>query len=119
GRAAHAGRNPEDGRNALRAAADAIRAVDALNGARDGVTFNVGYVHGGGALNVVPELCVFKFNVRTARADDECWVQEQLDLILARTRRDGIRFELRGGFTRPPKVVDGQTQKLMDWLGDC
>lgn len=119
GKAAHAGRNPEDGRNALRAAADAMRAVDALNGERDGVTLNVGYVHGGGALNVVPDLCVFKFNVRTARADDEGWVQEQLHRILTNAQRDGIRFELRGSFTRPPKVVDDRTRKLMDWLGDC
>jgi glutamate carboxypeptidase len=119
GRAAHAGRNPEDGRNALRAAAELIRAVDALNGTRDGVTFNVGYVHGGGALNVVPDLCVFKFNVRTAAPDDQCWVQEQLDLILARAQRNGIRCALRGGFTRPPKIVDAQAQTLIDWLGDC
>ncbi|MES0873718.1 hydrolase [Sinimarinibacterium thermocellulolyticum] len=119
GRAAHAGRNPEDGRNALRAAADVIRAVDALNGVRDGVTLNVGYVHGGGALNVVPDLCVFKFNVRTARPDDECWVQEQLDLILTRAQRDGVSFELRGGFTRPPKIVDARAHTLIDWLGDC
>jgi glutamate carboxypeptidase len=119
GRAAHAGRNPEHGRNALRTAADTMRAIDTLNGLRDGVTFNVGYVHGGGALNVVPALCVFKFNVRTAKPDDECWVQEQLDLILSRAQGDGIRFELRGGFTRPPKIVDARAQTLIDWIGDC
>ena len=116
GVAAHAGRNPEAGRNALRAAADLITAVDHLNGRRDGVTFNAGYVHGGGPLNVVPDLCVFKFNVRTAQADDACWVQDQLDLILTRAQRDGIRCELRGGFTRPPKVVDARQQRLMDQI---
>lgn len=63
GRAAHAGRNPEAGRNALCAAAGIIQAIDRLNGQREGVTFNPGYAHGGGALNVVPDLCVFKFNV--------------------------------------------------------
>ncbi len=119
GRAAHAGRNPEEGRNALCAAADLIRAVDALNGTRDGVTFNVGYVHGGGPLNVVPDRCVFKFNVRTAQPDDAAWVRAQLDLLLTHAQRDGIRFELRGGFTRPPKIVDARAQTLIDWLGDC
>lgn len=119
GRAAHAGRNPEAGRNAVRAAADVIAAVDALNGCREGVTFNAGYVHGGGPLNVVPDLCVFKFNVRTAQPSDTCWVEEQIDLILTRAQRDGIRFELRGGFTRPPKVVDQRQQQLMDLLTDC
>lgn len=119
GRAAHAGRNPEEGRNALRAAAEVIARIDDLNDRRNGVTFNPGYVCGGGPLNVVPDLCVFKFNVRTAQPDDACWVQEQLDLILTRARRDGIRFELRGGFTRPPKAVDAGAARLMDWLGDC
>ncbi|MEQ1437785.1 hydrolase [Fontimonas sp. SYSU GA230001] len=119
GIAAHAGRNPEAGRNALRAAAEVIAAVDRLNGERDGVTFNAGYVHGGGPLNVVPDLCVFKFNVRTAQADDAHWVQGRLDRILAHAQRDGIRCELRGGFTRPPKLVDARQQRLMDLLADC
>lgn len=119
GRAAHAGRNPLDGRNAVRAAADALAAIDRLNDGREGVTFNPGYVHGGGPLNVVPELCVFKFNVRTAQPSDTCWVEEQLEQILTLAQRDGIRFELRGGFTRPPKVVDARQQRLMDLLADC
>lgn len=119
GRAAHAGRNPEQGRNAVRVAADLISAIDQLNGQRVGVTFNPGYVHGGGALNVVPDLCVFKFNVRTGRPDDACWVEEQIDLLLTRAQREGIRIDLRGGFTRPPKPVDPRLERLMGLLGDC
>lgn len=119
GRAAHAGRNPQDGRNAIAAAANVIAAIEGLNTQREGVTVNPGYVHGGGALNVVPDCCVFKFNVRTARAEDECWLQEQFDLILGRAQRDGIRFELRGGFTRPPKPISAEMRRLMDWLSDC
>lgn len=119
GRAAHAGRNPEAGRNALRVAADLISAIDQLNGQRVGVTFNPGYVRGGGALNVVPDLCVFKFNVRTGRPDDACWVEEQIDLLLTRAQREGIRIDLHGGFTRPPKLVDARLERLMGLLGDC
>jgi glutamate carboxypeptidase len=119
GRAAHAGRDHQLGRNAIRAAADFIAALDALNGRREGLTINPGYVRGGGALNIVPELCVFKFNVRTARADDECWMQDQLDLLLTRAAREGIRFELRGGFTRPPKPFDEKNQRLAGLLRDC
>ncbi|MDP9140410.1 MAG: hydrolase [Pseudomonadota bacterium] len=119
GRAAHAGRNPEDGRNALRAAADIISAIDRLNGQRVGVTFNPGYVRGGGALNVVPDLCVFKFNVRTGVPDDARWVEEALDDILTHAQRDGIRIDLHGGFTRPPKQVDARLERLMGLLGDC
>lgn len=120
GRAAHAGRDFAAGRNAIVAAADFIRDLNALNGQRGELTINPGYMHGGGALNVVPDLAVFKFNVRTAEPDDECWMQEQLDRLMTRLNdRDGLRCELVGGFTRPPKIVTAQMQRLMDYVGDC
>lgn len=120
GRAAHAGRDFAAGRNALVAAADFVRELNALNGQRGELTINPGYIHGGGALNVVPDLAVFKFNVRTAEPSDECWMQDQLDLLMTRlNHREGLRCELVGGFTRPPKVVDAQMQRLIDYVGDC
>lgn len=117
GRAAHAGRNPEAGRNAIAAAARVLTAVNALQ--REGVTINPGYVRGGGALNVVPDFCLFKFNVRTQRPADEAWLQESLDRILRAHGGDGVVFELRGGFTRPPKPLNAAQEKLMHWAGDC
>ena len=51
------------------AAADAALALDALNGAREGVTFNVGAIDGGSAVNVVPERAVLRFNVRAPDAE--------------------------------------------------
>lgn len=120
GRAAHAGREHHLGRNAIRACADFISALDALNGQRDGVTINPGFVRGGGALNVVPELCITKFNVRTSRAEDEAWMQAELDRLLAEVRsRDGIELELRGGFTRPPKPANDAIRKLSTMIQDC
>ena len=120
GRAAHAGRNPEDGRNAIALAAELAAQLHALNGAREGLAINLGYVHGGGALNIVPDLCVLKFNVRTAQTADECWLHERLDQLLIRAgERDGFKLELRGGFTRPPKPVSAGTAHLQGLLGDC
>ncbi|MGH8445727.1 MAG: hydrolase [Solimonas sp.] len=117
GRAAHAGRNPEAGRNAIAAAARVIGAINGLQ--RDGVTLNPGYVRGGGALNVVPDFCLFKFNVRTQQPSDEPWLQGELDRIIRTQGGDGIVFELRGGFTRPPKPLNGAQHRLMDWVADC
>lgn len=120
GRAAHAGRNPEAGRNAIRAAADFVSALDALNGQRPGLSINPGYIKGGGALNVVPDRCVVKFNVRTEIPEDERWMQDQLATLLAElNRRDGIRAEQRGGFTRPPKTFDEANQRLAGMVADC
>lgn len=120
GRAAHAGRNPEQGRNAIRAAAECVTALEALNHKREGVTLNVGYVHGGGATNIVPDLCVVKFNVRTASPEDECCLQEELDRILiAAQKHEGFKLELRGSFTRAPKVMTPAIERLAGMIADC
>lgn len=120
GRAAHAGRDFAAGRNAIAAAARLLADIDALNGRREGVTLNPGYTHGGGALNSVPELCIFKFNVRITGAEDADWLHEQLDQLLARANaQDGIRVELRGGFTRPAKPFDARNRRLAGMVADC
>ena len=54
GRAAHAGVEPEKGASAVLALAHLTVALHALNGARPGVTVNVGVVSGGTKGNVVP-----------------------------------------------------------------
>lgn len=119
GIAAHAGRNPEQGRNALVAAAHFTTRLQALNGQREGVTLNPGYVRGGGAVNVVPDFCLLRFNVRTSAPADEAWLRNQIDRICAELGGDGLCFEIRGGFTRPPKLINQAQQRLMHWVGDC
>lgn len=120
GRAAHAGREPHLGRNAIRACSEVVRAVDALNGQREGVTLNVGYVHGGGPTNIVPDLCVMKFNVRTSVSEDQRWLHEQVDrILLAAQAHEGIQLELRGSFTRAPKIMTADIQRLAGMIADC
>ncbi len=120
GRAAHAGREHHLGRNAIRALCDAVSAIDALNGQRDGVTFNPGYIHGGGAVNIVPDTAVARFNVRLARPEDTEWCLQQIEKALAPIQaRDGIRIELHGGFTRPPKLLSDQNLRLLELARDC
>jgi glutamate carboxypeptidase len=64
GRAAHAGVEPEKGRNAIVEAARLTRDLTALNGRWPGVTVNVGVIAGGTRPNVVPELCTLEVDVR-------------------------------------------------------
>ena len=72
GRAAHAGVEPEKGRNAILEAAHQTIALQALNGRWAGVTINVGVVHGGIRPNVVAEEAILEVDVRaTARRELE------------------------------------------------
>jgi tripeptide aminopeptidase len=64
GRAAHAGVRPEAGRSAIHAAARGIAAMD-LGRLDEQTTANVGTIHGGSALNVVPEHCEVIAEVRS------------------------------------------------------
>jgi glutamate carboxypeptidase len=116
GRAAHVGRAFNDGRSAILAAADAALALDKLNGKRDGVTFNVGAIDGGSAVNVVPERAVLRFNVRVPDADSAAWAEAQVHAIAeAANTRDGITSYLHGGFTRPPKPLNDQQRTIVSW----
>jgi glutamate carboxypeptidase len=64
GRAAHAGVEPEKGRNAILEAARIVRDLHALNGRWPGVTVNVGVIEGGTRPNVVAERCSLEVDVR-------------------------------------------------------
>jgi len=81
GRAAHAGMHPEEGRNAIAAAARAIADLR-LGQVDEQSTANVGLIDGGVALNIVPDRCTF---LAEARSHDEArlaeLVQEMLESI--------------------------------------
>ncbi|UCG80980.1 MAG: hydrolase [Desulfobacterales bacterium] len=120
GKAAHAGRDPDVGRNAIRAMADYVQAIDNLNGQRDGVTVNAGFIEGGGPVNIVPDLAILKFNVRIARPDDEIWIQKELDKAArAINVRDGLSLELHGQFLRKPKILSKANRRLIHMINEC
>ncbi len=116
GRAAHVGRAFGDGRSAVLAAAEAALALNRLNGQREGVTFNVGAIDGGSAVNVVPERAVLRFNVRVPDAEAGAWAEAEVRRVARETNaRDGIEAHLHGGFTRPPKPLNDQQRIMVAW----
>lgn len=114
GIAAHAGRAFNDGRNAICYLAEALSAVHALNGLRDGVTINIGIIAGGEALNVVPDKAVAKLDIRITHPEDEHWVRHQIANIISRMQRDGYTLSVHGGFSRPVKRVNPATEHLFE-----
>jgi glutamate carboxypeptidase len=120
GRAAHAGREHHLGRNAVRALCDYVSALDDLNGQRDGVTINPGFIHGGGAVNVVPDQAMFRFNIRLSDPADESWCLAQLERLAADINsRDGISLQLHGAFGRKPKRLTDANLALFELVRDC
>lgn len=117
GRAAHAGREHHIGRNAIAAMAEFIGGIEALNGQRDGATFNIAKIDGGGAYNIVPELAIGRFNVRMKETEDMAWIEQKLDALVAELNlKDGIHAHMHGGFTRPPKPMAPANAQVFDWV---
>ncbi len=115
GRAAHAGREPHIGRNAINALAEFIVQLNLLPAGALGLTLNVGYVEGGGPVNVVPDRAICKFNVRVSNKEDQQLFEDHLQSTKDKIgRTEGISIETRGGFSRPPKPLDDKTRVLLN-----
>ena len=111
GRSAHAGRNPDDGRNALLAAADLALRLDALK--RDGLTVNPSRIEGGSPGNVVPDLAVLRVNLRPRTPEIEAEAKRAIDdAVAAVAPEHDVGIELSGGFGRPPKPLTPDAEAL-------
>lgn len=120
GRAAHAGRDPSAGRNAIVALAELLPQIDALNRELPGVMLNIGSIRGGGAVNIVPDFAHAEVNIRITRATDEDLVLNRLrDLAAPLNARDGLRLEIGGRFNRPPKEVNATEEQLFAAWQTC
>ncbi len=112
GKSSHAGRAFDEGRNAICYLAEAILAIHALNGIREGVTLNIGQIAGGEALNIVPDHAIAKLDVRITTPEDEQWVRQQLEKIFLQLKRPDYFLKLDGDFERPVKRVNWSTTEL-------
>ncbi len=111
GKSAHAGRNPEEGRNAIVAAADLAVRLAATRG--PGLAVNPARIEGGGPNNVVPDLAVLRINFRPASADEIVRARRCIDeAVAAVAAAHDVRIEVHGGFNRPPKPIDPGAAKL-------
>jgi glutamate carboxypeptidase len=111
GRSAHAGRNPEDGRNALLAAADLALRLDSMR--RDGLTVNPSRIEGGSPSNVVPDLAILRVNLRPRTPEIEAAAKREIaGAVAAVAAERDVRIELSGGFGRPPKPLTAEAEAL-------
>lgn len=118
GRAAHAGREPEKGRNALIAAADLALRLKALTA--DDLSVNPAKIDGGGPNNIVPDNCVLRWNMRPATPAAQARAQAAIDALIAEiATAHEVAIHLHGSFARPPKPMDAHQQRLFDLVRDC
>ena len=120
GRAAHAGRDPAAGRNAILALAEFCLAVDRLPSSIPNLLVNVGTFTGGGTINIVPDLAHAAINARASTpAAMHAFTAAIADLATQTNARDGYRMELTGQFNRDPLVSTPTTEALFTQLQAC
>ncbi len=117
GRSAHVGRAFHEGHNAIVGLAKLITEIHQLNEQRRDMSVNVGYCHGGGAVNVVPDLALCHIDVRTTSQEDELWLMQTITQMLDKfNQRETTQAEWHGRFTRPPKKIEGKALALYEWV---
>ncbi len=113
GRSAHAGRNPEEGRNAILAAADLALRLDSLR--RDGLSVNPARIEGGSPTNVVPDLAVLRVNMRPRTPQIEADAKTAVERLAAEVAAErDVAVEVHGGFGRPPKPMTDDMERLFE-----
>ena len=82
GCAAHAGRSPEEGRNAVMAAAHAAVGLSGISRHSEGMSrINVGAIHGGEGTNVVPDTAILRMEVRGETTDINNYMMKRAEEI--------------------------------------
>jgi glutamate carboxypeptidase len=120
GRAAHAGRDFNLGRSAILSAAEFVTRLDAAQRDLPGVTINCGRIEGGGAVNVVPDLAIARFNIRVTHPQDQVAVEQRIaELAKQAGGREGIAVQIHGQFSSPPKPMDTRSARLFEAVESC
>jgi len=120
GKSAHAGRNPEEGCNAIDALSKCIVQISALTGSREGLTINFGLIQGGSAVNVVPDLAVAHYNVRYLAKEDQGILNDKInDIVDQISKESGVQIKVYGKFSAPPKMITEETRSLQKLIEQC
>jgi glutamate carboxypeptidase len=109
---AHAGGNPDKGRNAIIAMVEVVLAIESLNDPARGITTNVGLINGGTARNTVAEDCTIEVDLRFC---DRASASEMEAKILAlESSRPDIETRVTGKITRPPFARDRRVDLIFE-----
>ncbi len=114
GRAAHAGVDPQDGRNAAVELIHQLGAVEAMPHAGDGLTANLTTLKAGDRVNVIPDLATASVNVRVREAGQMAAVQSALETRAKAPVIPDTRVEVTSTPAFPPLPTNPRTQALAE-----
>lgn len=118
GKAAHAGRDFDKGRNAIAAIADFINKACMLNDKAKGISINPGHISGGGPVNIVPDLAICRLNARAVHPADFEKMQHALQILVNNHTHEGVELFLHFEQMRGPKLFDEKCERLFTMINE-
>lgn len=113
GKSSHVGREFYLGKNAISSVTRFVSAAESLTDQKENITVNIGYIQGGGPVNIVPGNALCKLNIRVNNINAMNLVQEKLAKIAEKeNNREQIHAILHLDSERPPKLFDKDTKRL-------
>jgi len=112
GRAAHSGGAHEKGLNAIDELAHQIVIVQQLTDFEKGTTINIGAVHGGRAINIVPAYAEAEGDMRIIRVKEYEGVENAIRSLRPVLKESKI--EAKCNLNRPPMPFDGMMEATFD-----
>jgi glutamate carboxypeptidase len=112
GRAAHSGGAHQKGLNAIEELAHQIVAIQSLTDYEKGTTINIGSVHGGRAINVVPAYAEADGDLRIMQTSEYERVEKVIQSLKPRLKDSVI--EVSCNMNRPPMPFDALMENAFD-----
>jgi glutamate carboxypeptidase len=114
GMAAHAGMEPEKGRNAIVEIAHQVLQFYGFNGWRDGISVNPGVISGGMAANIIPERAEVALDLRFLDHRDRLATEEQWRKLMSNRKVPDVELALNIlSNMKEPMVCTSESMKLI------
>jgi glutamate carboxypeptidase len=114
GLSAHAGVEPQRGRNAILELSYQVQKMQALNGTIPSATLSVGIIRGGERTNVVPDYAYFDMDVRVADHASLKALEEAMRQVTHQNKLAGTRITLSGSLLCQPFERNQHNEQLVE-----
>ena len=113
GVAAHAGVEPQKGRNAILELAYQVQRLQEINGTIPGASLNVGVIRGGERTNVVPDFAYCDIDIRVSDTIGLQEIESAMRRVISHTLLEGTRVTLSGGIKSMPFECSERSARLV------
>src|SRR3989440_9965107 len=113
GLSAHAGVEPDRGRNAILELSYQVQMMQALNGAIPGATLSVGIIRGGDRTNIVPDYAYCEMDVRVSDETGLEAIEAAMHKVSSKTVLQDTSITLSGGMSCMPFERSKRNEQLI------